>query len=170
MITLGLSSVVNLALVSSPGVGVAVVLLSLISFFRPLPYTGLIIVFSISSVLSSTLSSNTGVLHLSECSAVMLLFSNCSGCTNLPSFTLGFLPVVIRGSEILGSKVCLFVFNVLFCLCPLLLCVWFPLPQFVVCFRTHFQIYLYFVFFSRNKYGNLLLTSSLSFLGAFITS
>ena len=144
MITLGLSSVVGLALISSPGNGVVVVLVSLISFFRPLRYTGLIIVFSISSVLSSTLFPNTVVLHLSQCSAVMLLSSNCSGCTDLPSFLSGFPPVVIRGSEILGSKVCLFVFYILFCLYPLLLCVWFS--RFVVSFRTHFQIYLCCVF------------------------
>ena len=92
-----LSSVVGLASIVVPGVGV--MFLSLISFLRPLPYTGLIVVFSQSSsevvevsLLFSTFSSNTGVLHLSECSAVSMCSSCCSIVVNFPSFPLGFSP------------------------------------------------------------------------------
>ena len=111
------SSVVGVAFISIRGVGVAFAFLSLINFLRPVPYTGLIVVFSILSVLSSTFSSSTGVLHLSECSAVTsrssVSSSSCPCCKNLPSFPP--LPVVKMGSEILGSMVCLFVFYELFC-------------------------------------------------------
>ena len=135
---------VGLALISIPSVGVVVVFLPLTSFLRPLPYTGLIVVFSICSVLSNTLSSSTGVLHLCECSAVLskpsASSSSCPGYTNQPSFTSSFSPAVIRGSEILGSRVCLFVFYALFCLYLLLLCVSFPPPRLVVYFHTCFQL------------------------------
>ena len=50
VITFGSSSVLGLALIVVPGVGVF--FLSLINFFRPLPYTGLMFVFS-SLVLES---------------------------------------------------------------------------------------------------------------------
>ena len=124
VIVFGSSSVVGLAFISSPGVGVVFGFLSLISFFRPLSYTGLIVVFSISSVLSSTFFSCIGVLHLSECSAVTsrssVSSSSCPCCRNLPSFPSGFLPVVIVGSEILVSMVCLFVFYGIFCFYRLL--------------------------------------------------
>ena len=173
VITFGSSSVVGLAFISNPGVRVVFCFLSLISFLRPLPYAGLIVVFSISSVLSSTFSSSIGVLHLSECSAVSfgssVSSSNCPCCRNRPSFPLGFSPVVIMGSEILGPVVCLFVLVELFCFYQVLLCVLFRLPRFVVYFRMRFRIFLY-CFFSKNRYGNLLLTSSFSFLGAFITN
>ena len=74
VIMFGLSSVVGLA--SIVVAGVVVLFLSLIMFLRPLTYTGLIVVFFQSSVSFSTLSSRTGVLHLSECS-VVLMFSSC---------------------------------------------------------------------------------------------
>ena len=96
VITFGSSSVVGLAFISNPGVGVVFGFLSLISFLWPLPYTGLIVVFSVSSVLSSMFSSTINVLHLSECSAVTsrssVSSSSCPCCRNLASFPLGLSP------------------------------------------------------------------------------
>ena len=96
VIMFGSSSVVGLGFIVDPGVVVVFCFLSLINFLRPLPYTGLIVVFSISSVLSSMFSSSIGVLHLSECSAVTscssVSSSSCHCCKNLPSFPLGFSP------------------------------------------------------------------------------
>ena len=83
-------------------------------------------------------------------------------------FPSGFLSVVIMGSEILVSMVCLFVFYELICFYRLLLCSLFRLPRFEVYFCMRFQMFL--CFFSRNRYGKLLLTSSFSFLGASITN
>ena len=115
VIMFGLSSVVGLASTVVPGVGV--MFLSLISFLRPLPYTGLIVVFSQSSsggvgvsVLFSTFSSNTGVLHLPECSAVSMFSSCCSIVVNLPFFHSGSPLVAIGDSERFGLMVCLLFF------------------------------------------------------------
>ena len=74
VIIFGSSSVVGLGFIVDPGVVVVFCFLSLINFLRPLLYTGLIVVFSISSVLSRMFSSSIGVLHLSKCSAVTSLF------------------------------------------------------------------------------------------------
>ena len=128
VITFGSSSVVGLAFISNPGVRVVFCFLSLISFLRPQPYTGLIVVFSISSVLSSTFSSSIGVLHLSECSAVSfgssVFSSNCPCCRNRPSFPLGFSPRRDNGFWNIGSSGLLirFVWIILF------------LSSFFVCF------------------------------------
>ena len=167
VIMFGSSSVAGLAFISFPGVGVAFGFLSLINFLRPLPYTGLIVVFSISSVLSGTFSSSTLVLVC--CIFLSVLPLRLGPLCLLPVvlvvrifhlFPSGFLPVVKIGSEILGSMACFrfqFVFFELFCFFLLLLCVLFPPPRFVVYFCMHYQIYLCSVFFSsRNKYGNLL--------------
>ena len=82
----------------------------------------------------------------------------------------GFLLFLIGGSEMSLVMVYLSVFCVLFYLYPSLLCVWFQLLLFVDLYRIHFQICFYFVFFSRNLYGRLLLTSHFSFRGVFMMS
>ena len=89
VIIFGSSSVVA-AIVLSLFPGVIGMFLSRISFLVPLPYTGPIVVFSISSVLSCTFSSSIGVLHFSVCSV-----SFGSGWMNLPSIPLAFPPFVI---------------------------------------------------------------------------
>ena len=84
VIMFGSSSVVGV-IVLSLFPGVIGLFLFRTNIFLPLPYTGLIVVFSNSSVLFSTFSSSIGVLHLSVCS-----MSFCSVWMNIPSITLGF--------------------------------------------------------------------------------
>ena len=80
--------------------GVFMLLLSLINFLRPLSYTRMIVVLSISNVSFNTLTSSTDVLHLSECSVVGL--SSSSMRVNLPSHPLGFSPLRGLGSGRFG--------------------------------------------------------------------
>ena len=141
VITFGFSYVVGQASIVDPGV--VVLLLSLNSFLRFLPYTGQIVVFSISSVSFSRLSSNTGVLLLLECSAAVFS-SSCSFCANLPSLPLGFSPLRDRGIWNIGciGSLTRFLCNILF------------VSVNIVCFVptsaiTYFRIRLYFVFFFR---------------------
>ena len=173
VITFGSSSVIGLAFISIPGVVVAFAFLPLINFLRPLPYTGLIVVFSfpvfcpvpfplvlVCYIFLSVLMLRLGPLCLLPVVLVVRIFHLFPSC---------FLPVVKMASEKLGSMVCLFVFCELFCFYRLLSCVFFRPPRFWFVFVCFFKFF-FVLFFSRNKYGRLLLTSSFGFLGAFITN
>ena len=131
---IGLASIIGSLFLS----GVVVLLLFRINLLRPRLYTGLRVVFSISSVLFSTFSSGIDVLLPSWCSnkssfsraSVSVPFRSTQ--VKRPPVPLGFSPLLMRESVRWVLLVYSLVFYVLNCFCPLLLYVLFRITLFVV--------------------------------------